>query len=71
MTTSTKRYYVSGTITEYGYETIANKPGLAGLASKNVPDDETCESNAGPSLGSLARGADGLALWQREEALVH
>jgi hypothetical protein len=70
VTTSTKRDYVSGTITEYGYETIANKPVLAGLASKNVPDDEASESNAGPSLGALALGADGLALWRHEEALV-
>jgi hypothetical protein len=68
--TSTKRYYVTGTVTEYGYETIANKPVFAGLTGKNVPDDEASESNAGPSLGALALGADGLALWRREEALV-
>lgn len=71
VTTSTERYYISGTITEYGYETIANKSVLAGLASKNMPDDEADESNAGPSLGALALGADGLVLWRREEALVH
>jgi hypothetical protein len=72
VTTSTPdRYFVSGTITEYGYETIANKVVLAGLASTDVANDETSESNAGPSLGALALGADGLVLWRREEALVH
>jgi hypothetical protein len=70
VTTSTERYYVSGTITEYGYETIANKLVLAGLPSKNVRDDEASESNAGPSLGALALGANGLVLWRREEAPV-
>jgi hypothetical protein len=70
VTVSDKRYFVSGTITEYGYETIANKPVFAGLAGKNVPDDEASESNTGPSLGALALGTDGLALWQREKPLV-
>lgn len=71
VTTSTGRHYVSGTITEYGYETIANKTVLAGLASKNAPNDEASENNSGPSLGALALGAHGLALWRREEVLVH
>jgi hypothetical protein len=71
VTTSTpNRDFVSGTITEYGYETIANKLVLAGLPSKNVRDDEASESNAGPSLGALALGANGLVLWRREEAPV-
>jgi hypothetical protein len=64
VTTSTKRYYVSGTITEYGYETIANKPVYAGLAGNDALGDQASESNTGPSLGALALGSDGLALWR-------
>jgi hypothetical protein len=66
VTTSTKRYYVSGTITEYGYETIANKPVYAGLAGNDALDGQASESNTGPSLGALALGSDGLALWRSE-----
>jgi hypothetical protein len=63
---STERYYVTGTVTEYGYETIANKPVYAGLAGNDALDDQASESNTGPSLGALALGSDGLALWRTE-----
>jgi hypothetical protein len=66
---------LSAEITEYGYETIANKVVLAGEKSntaeafqaQNVPVQR--ES----SLGMLAQGADGLAMWRREnhEALTN
>ena len=60
---------ISGTITEYGYETIANKVVLAGLASNNAADDEATEreERIGPSLGALALGSDGLSIWRRDE----
>ena len=65
---------MSATITEYGYETIANKSLGAGLASTNSADDQApamTEPPRGASLGTLALGAEGLALWRREEASVH
>lgn len=70
-TTTTSGTYVTGTITEYGYETIANKTVLAGLASTDVASDQASETKASPSLGALALGADGLNLWRREEASIH
>ncbi len=65
---------MSATITEYGYETIANKSLDAGLPGADSTDDqaqETGDRPSHPSLGMLALGTDGLALWRREEALVH
>jgi hypothetical protein len=65
---------MSATITEYGYETIANKSLSAGLASTNSAGEQAqagAEKSVAPSLGVLARGAEGLALWRREEASVH
>ncbi len=66
--------YMSGTITEYGYETVANKSlgaGLAGAASADNPAQQTVNRHSHPSLGMLAFGADGLSLWRRDEELVH
>lgn len=65
---------MSEEITEYGYETIANKALDAGLASSDAADGQAqagADKPSAPSLGVLANGADGLALWRREEALVH
>jgi hypothetical protein len=60
----------SATITEYGYETIANKRLGAGLAGAESTDAQATADRPGPpSLGMLALGADGLALWRREETL--
>ena len=61
---------MSATITEYGYETIANRAVKAGLASNNIRNREPSETHAGPSLGHLAAGADGLTLWRREEGVA-
>lgn len=64
------RSTVPSSVNGYGYETIANKRISAGIPSKNSADNQTPE-NVGrpgsPSLGILALGADGLALWRREE----
>lgn len=62
---------LSGTITEYAYETVANKKIEAGSTT-----DASAESigpqvqkeglkRLGPSLGMLASGADTLGLWRR------
>ena len=64
---------MTATITEYGYETIANKSLGAGLASADAADDEAqaiADKPRHPSLGMLALGAGGLALWRREETLT-
>ena len=58
---------LSGTITGYAYETIPNKPILAGTAVKMTSQEE---GPSGPSLGMLASGADGFALWRRENHLT-
>ena len=62
---------VSGTITEYGYETVANKKLGAGLTTDSSQTAKGSEdrkelSKPGPSIGMLALGADGLALWRRQ-----
>jgi hypothetical protein len=59
------------TITAYGYETVANQPIKAGskptaaVASGSHPEKKPTQ----PSLGALALGIDGLAIWRREETL--
>ena len=59
---------LSATITEYGYETIPNRPMLAGVASKNAAIPEAKRDGAigrRVSLGSLALGVGGMNLWRR------
>ena len=61
---------ISATITGYAYETIPNKPIVAGTAETASVDAQTKDSvsdRGGPSLGMLAAGADGLTLWRRDE----
>jgi hypothetical protein len=65
--TNTDENPISATITEYGYETVANKTVLAGLPSKNAEEAKAERTSAGPSLAMLARGTEGMALWRREE----
>jgi hypothetical protein len=63
----------SGTVTEYAYETVAGKKIGAGnttdssVAAAQTPAQQRVSSLKGPSLGMMALGADGLALWHREE----
>lgn len=63
---------IAATITEYGYETVANKTISAGLASDSTADQsKTITDQPGrPSLGMLALGTDGLVIWRREESLT-
>jgi len=64
---------ITATITEYGYETVANKSldaGLSGASSSNKQTQEISKhTHHGPSLGMLVLGMDGLALWRRDETL--
>jgi len=59
------------TLTGYAYETVANKKIVAGKTSG--PDDISLQNRSAPSrphqalsLGRLALGASGLAIWRRE-----
>lgn len=64
---------MSATITEYGYETIADKSlgaGLASTDSANLQAPTMTEPSLRASLGMLALGAEGLSLWRREETLT-
>lgn len=72
VTTSQKVHgpLMSAAITEYAYETKPNQPintGQTKAAAIQVP----ANSQAGPSLGMLAAGADALPIWRREETSVH
>lgn len=61
----------SGTITEYGYESVANKTCSAGLpgANEEAKENENSQNESvksGASLGMLALGSEGLAQWRPE-----
>jgi hypothetical protein len=68
---------IQGTLTGYAYETIPNKPIIAG---KTEGPEEGSVDDANPatlneptlrpaSLGLLARGSAGLSVWRREESV--
>ena len=67
----------SATITEYGYESVANKQCDAGLAGPTAPDADHTSAmpeqgsvpKTGPALGMLAAGAQAMPLWRRDEAI--
>ncbi len=60
------------TVTAYAYETVANKKIGAGATSDaadtpaEISRQAIPQSTTGPSLGMLALGTDGLALWKRD-----
>jgi hypothetical protein len=62
-------------LTGYAYETVPNKPILEGHTSgpekaENLAPTELLAPASQPaSLGMLARGADGLAIWRRDEEI--
>jgi hypothetical protein len=67
--------WVSATITGYAYETIPNKPILAGAISDAdeaalAPADVTPLAPQPATLGHLALGAAGLAAWRRENEVL-
>jgi hypothetical protein len=61
-----------GTVTEYAYETVANKKIGAGATSDVATSDDPARARqpiraaTGPSLGMLALGVDALPVWRRE-----
>lgn len=58
---------LTATITGYAYETIAGKPIVAGTAA-TASSASARQPHAGPSLGMLAAGAEGMPMWRRELA---
>jgi hypothetical protein len=73
MTVNSTQAPIKAAITAYAYETVANKRILAGIPAKNSANTQAepkAESLGHPSLGMLAAGADGLALWRSDETLV-
>ncbi|HEY4902324.1 MAG TPA: hypothetical protein VIH89_02525 [Candidatus Sulfotelmatobacter sp.] len=70
---------LSGYASGYAYETIADKPIIAGKTSGPNVAVNAAPSELAPSafrgkqtqsLGILARGVDGVAIWRREEEAV-
>jgi hypothetical protein len=69
---------ISAVLTGYAYETIPNKPIIAGRTKG--PDDTAVEESSAAlgvptrepiTLGALAMGAPGLSIWRREERRSH
>jgi hypothetical protein len=64
----------NATLTGYAYETVAGKAIVTGVTSTSENDagsdpDQASNVSSGmatPSLGVLARGAEGLAVWRRD-----
>ena len=72
LTVITEPRGLSATITEYAYETVANKTLKAGQTSEAAQHDaENADMLTGPaegpSLGMLARGAEMMGVWRRKE----
>jgi hypothetical protein len=65
---------IHATITGYGYETVPNKPILAGAISEAdeaalTPSDITPQAPGPATLGHLALGAAALPAWREEETV--
>jgi hypothetical protein len=62
---------LTASITEYAYESVANKTIKAGATTSiaEVPVENT-QKQVGPSLGLLAAGSNGMPLWRREQSSV-
>ncbi len=75
-----KNGLLAATITGYAYETVANKPILAGVAgtaaaaadkpAAELQTPRNTQGKNGPSLGMLASGSEAVPLWRREEKLA-
>lgn len=67
---------IAATLTGYAYETVPNKPILAGqmsgseVSSAIAPQEMLAPSHPSATLGMLARGADHLAIWRRDEEAI-
>jgi len=64
------KHLIRGLLTGYAYETIPNKPIIAGKTIGPEEAETTASTNTHspvPTLGTLALGALGLAIWKRED----
>lgn len=60
-------------VTGYAYETVPNKPLVAGEKTEptaSAVGPQLAPSNRPATLGMLARGADGLTIWRRDDDVV-
>jgi hypothetical protein len=69
LTVITKPGPLSATITGYAYESLPNKPILAGTSAQDEPNVrlEMEGESGGPPLGMLALGAEATPLWRQKE----
>lgn len=71
--TVTAKGGIVATLTGYAYETVPNRPIITGkisgpdVASPADPGAMLTPSDQSATLGMLARGADSLAIWRRDE----
>lgn len=56
------QFGINATITGYAYETVPNKPITAGTSSAVA----AVPALAGPTIGMLALGIEGMPMWRRE-----
>jgi len=74
--TVTAKGGIVATLTGYAYETVPNKPILAGqtsgsdVSSTADPKEMLTPSHQSATLGMLARGADHLAIWRKDEEAI-
>jgi hypothetical protein len=72
-----RRWNLSAHLTGYAYETVPNKPIIAGDTGSGSADNKSAPANTTRSesvseaesratLGALALGADGIAVWRPE-----
>ena len=74
--TVTTKGSISATLSGYAYETVPNRPIIMGqmsgtdIASVVSPEQMLAPSDRAATLGMLARGADTLSLWRRDEEVT-
>ena len=64
---------LKATLTGYAYETIPNKPIIAGKTNEDSsaePNSASIPTSEPATLGALALGSPGLSTWRREESAV-
>jgi hypothetical protein len=67
---------ITATLTGYAYETVPNKPIIAGATKDSDEDDQPAPASLKmhalepATLDMLALGAPGLSIWRREECLA-
>jgi len=70
LSVQSKERPLQGTITGYAYETVANQPIHAGATGDEASIPKNLLQAAKPTLGMFALGAQGVALWRKEEPAV-